>query len=106
MNRLPKGGARLLQVGGAKVLPGVTFTAKILLDVDLYLEDDPLPAERLASHLPETATSQEVRDFDMQLPLVRGVFPRPYGITTLPHRDITMEAVPGEFKGNQMCACG
>ena len=31
-------GARLFQVGGAKVLPGVTFTAKTVLDVVTYLE--------------------------------------------------------------------
>jgi hypothetical protein len=34
----PEGGARLAQVGGAKVLPGVTFTAKTVLDVCVYLE--------------------------------------------------------------------
>ena len=28
--------------------------------------------------------------------LRRGVFPRPYSITRLPHRDITMQNVPGE----------
>jgi len=32
----------------------------------------------------------------MQLPLVRGVFPRPYAITSLPFRDITMQNVEGE----------
>ena len=32
-------GARLLQIGGANVLPGVTFTAKTVLDVCTYLED-------------------------------------------------------------------
>ena len=96
VSSLPKGGARLLQVGGAKVLPGVTFTAKILLDVNLYLEDDPLPPNMQASHLPETASSKQVRDYDLKLPLVRGVFPRPYGITSLPHRDITMQNVEGE----------
>ena len=37
------GGARLAQIGGAKVLPGVTFTAKTVLDVNVYLEDGPIP---------------------------------------------------------------
>jgi len=90
------GGARLEQVGGAKVLPGVTFTAKVALDVNLYLEENPLPADMQASHLPETAASSAVRAYDMQLPLVRGVFPRPYAITSLPFRDITMQNVEGE----------
>ena len=90
------GGARLEQVGGAKVLPGVTFTAKVALDVNLYLEENPLPADMQASHLPETAASSAVRAYDKQLPLVRGVFPRPYAITSLPFRDITMQNVEGE----------
>jgi len=38
VSRNPRG-ARLLQVGGAKVLPGVTFTAKTVLDIVTYLED-------------------------------------------------------------------
>lgn len=36
--RTPEGGARLAQVGGAKVLPGITFTAKTVLDVCVYKE--------------------------------------------------------------------
>ena len=36
--RTAEGGARLAQVGGAKVLPGVTFTAKTVLDVNVYKE--------------------------------------------------------------------
>ena len=41
--RTPDGGARLKQVGGARVLPGVTFTAKTVLDVRVYREDSPMP---------------------------------------------------------------
>ena len=93
---LPNGGARLAQVGGAKVLPGVTFTAKIVLDVNLYLEKSPLPQSMQASQLSATATSSDVRAYDKMLPLVRGVFPRPYALTRLPFRDITMQNVEGE----------
>jgi hypothetical protein len=46
-------------------------------------------------------TSAEVRARDAQLPLRRGVFPRPFAITSLPIRDISMQSVegePGDFK--------
>eukprot|EP01041_Mallomonas_annulata_P010885 gene10885-22728_t len=75
-------GARLSQVGGAKVLPGVTFTAKTVLDVVTYMEGVP---EHMTAHYVSTAT-----------PLKRGLFPRPYSETKLPHRDITMQNVLGE----------
>lgn len=89
-------GARLSQVGGAKVLPGVTFTAKTVLDVVTYTEDFPIPVNMTADHLANDASDEEVRQFDKNLPLVRGVFPRPYAITRLPCRDITMQNVLGE----------
>ncbi len=99
LTRTRKGGARLAQVGGAKVLPGVTFTAKTVLDVEVYLEDNPIPDELTADHLPDapssTSSSQVMRDFDKLLPVQRGVFPRPYAITQLKHRDITMQNVEG-----------
>ena len=96
VERTPDGGARLAQVGGAKVLPGVTFTAKTILDVRVYREDNPLPDSMLAEHLPDNAPSKAVREYDMALPLRRGIFPRPFSYTTLPHRDITMQNVVGE----------
>ena len=37
LSRTSSGGARLAQVGGAKVFPGLTFTAKTVLDVEVYL---------------------------------------------------------------------
>ena len=40
--------------------------------------------------------SDEVRAFDAALPLVRDVFPRPYAISSLPMRDISMQSVLGE----------
>jgi len=94
--RTENGGARLSQVGGAKVLPGVTFTAKTVLDVCVYLEENPLPASMSADHLQNEASDKAVRAFDKTLPLTRNIFPRPYAITSLPHRDITMQNVLGE----------
>lgn len=84
LQRYSDGGARLLQVGGAKVLPGVTFKAKTVLDVRLYTETKPIPESMFQPH---SSTAQ---------PLARGVFPRPYALTLLPHRDITMQNVPNE----------
>ena len=89
-------GSRLLQVGGAKVLPGVTFTATTVLDVRTYEEDNPLPENMIADHLADTASSADVNAFSRKLPLARNIFPRPFAITTLPHRDITMQNVDGE----------
>lgn len=94
------GGAILEQVGGAKVLPGVTFKAKTVLDVCTYKEGNPIPDEWTADHLPDApgigAGDAEVRAYDKRLPLQRGIFPRPYAITQLPHRDITMQNLLGE----------
>jgi hypothetical protein len=78
------------------VLPGVTFTAKTILDVVTYLEDSPIPANMTAIHLSDDASDMDVRNFDKQLPLKRGVFPRPFAISSLPCRDITMQNVVGE----------
>ena len=57
----------------------MTFTAKTVLDVEVYLEDSPIPDEFTADHLPNApgsaSTSKEMRDFDKLLPLQRGVPP-------------------------------
>mmetsp|Transcript_8333 Transcript_8333/g.8305 ORF Transcript_8333/g.8305 Transcript_8333/m.8305 type:complete len:388 (+) Transcript_8333:299-1462(+) len=90
------GGARLSQVGGAKVLPGVTFTAKMVLDVNIYKEDTPMPDTMLAVSTPDLILSEDVRAYGKNLPLKRGVFPRPYSLTAYPCRDITMQNVVGE----------
>jgi hypothetical protein len=82
MSRTASGGARLLQIGGAKVLPGVTFTAKTVLDVNIYTEDNPIPSDMISNFIDE-----ETIDVD-SIPLRRGTFPQPYAITQLPHRGI------------------
>jgi len=89
------GGARLRQVGAAKLAPMVTFTAKTILDVRTYL--DGLPAEMEQEHLAGgDSTDSDVREAGMGLPLTWDLFPRPYCIGSLPHRDITMQGVQGE----------
>jgi Polyketide cyclase / dehydrase and lipid transport len=55
-----------------------------------------MPDDMLAESTANGASSADVRAFGKALPLQRGVFPRPYSLTRLPHRDITMQNVPGE----------
>ena len=98
-------GARLEQVGGAKLAPGVVFKATTTLDVKEYMKG--LPAEMEADHLQDDAESSDgegskkvmdskaLRKYGEALPLTRDVFPRPYLISALPYRDITMQGVPG-----------
>lgn len=56
-----------------------------MLDVQLYREDTPMPEEMFACLV----------DSD-KCALQRDIFPRPYALTTQPHRDITMQNVQGE----------
>ena len=108
---LRENGARLEQVGGATLAPGITFTAKTTLDVTEYL--DGLPSKMEADHLAPVdadvagtdgadatakdakADAKAVRRYGAGLPLTKDIFPRPYIISSLPHRDITMQGVPG-----------
>lgn len=85
VDRFDCGGARLSQVGAAKIAPMVSFRAATTLDVRLYPSG--LPAEMEEEHLEDDAAEA--------LPLVEGIFPRPYSISALPHRDISMQAVGG-----------
>ena len=103
-------GGRMKQVGAAKLLPGVSFKAALTLDVRAWPDgmpasmtaatsaDDPLVDAASSAPLPSSA---EVRARDAKLPLRRGVFPRPYAVTKLPIRDISMQSVegaPGDFR--------
>mmetsp|Transcript_34727 Transcript_34727/g.63429 ORF Transcript_34727/g.63429 Transcript_34727/m.63429 type:complete len:404 (+) Transcript_34727:82-1293(+) len=94
--RTDDGGARLSQVGGAKVLPGVTFKAKTVLDVRPYDEEHPMPPTMMLENLPLETSDEQEREYFRSVPLCRDVFPRPYAYSSLPHRDITMQNVPGE----------
>jgi DNA-binding transcriptional MerR regulator len=86
LSRDESGGARLLQIGGAKVLPGITFKARTVLDVKLHPEDNPLTDTQL--HPINVARET--------LPLRRDIFPRPFADTSERHRDITMQNVQNE----------
>eukprot|EP00747_Dinoflagellata_sp_TGD_P020607 gnl/TRDRNA2_/TRDRNA2_127931_c0_seq2.p1 gnl/TRDRNA2_/TRDRNA2_127931_c0~~gnl/TRDRNA2_/TRDRNA2_127931_c0_seq2.p1 ORF type:complete len:350 (+),score=37.13 gnl/TRDRNA2_/TRDRNA2_127931_c0_seq2:116-1165(+) len=91
LQRYADGGARIAQTGGCSVLPGVSFTANMVLDVHPYREERPIPNSKLAA--PHSRRQ-----------LIRGIFPQPYASTSLPHRDITMENVPhfpGDFEHYQ-----
>ena len=93
------GGARLRQVGAAQLAPGIRFCATSTLDVRVYPAG--LPAQMEADHLEssrggaQSTDSAAVREFGSTLPLTRDVFPRPYCISSLPHRDVTMADVAG-----------
>jgi hypothetical protein len=86
LERYNDGGAKLRQVGGTTVFPGVQFTAELCLDIRVYFEDNPLPDEMLSKPSFLTSTVS---------PLQRGVFPQPFAISKLPHRDITMQNIEG-----------
>jgi hypothetical protein len=73
------------------------FVSLVILTAFLCgLKDNPMPDDMLAESTANGASSADVRAFGKALPLQRGVFPRPYSLTRLPHRDITMQNVPGE----------
>ena len=84
-------GARLKQLGGATLAPGITFTASTTLDVVEYPQG--LPAEMEADHLMEdveeeggmpSSDSAALRKHGEALPLMANIFPRPYIISKLP----------------------
>ena len=60
------------------------------------MQDNPLSDAMLAESSADGTSSADVRAVGKALPLQRGVFPRPYSLTRLPHRDITMQNVLGE----------
>jgi len=89
--QLTKKGARLSQIGGAKVF-GIDFSARTTLDVREWPQG--LPD---FMHEPEYT----IKVSPEELPLTRHVFPRPFCIGGLPSRDITMQSIKddgGEFR--------
>ena len=74
-------------MGAARITPLFTFRATTTLDVREW--PDGLPSALEADHLTGAASARP-------LGLVRGVFPRPYAISSLARRDITMQGVEGE----------
>eukprot|EP00929_Paragymnodinium_shiwhaense_P094850 TRINITY_DN55673_c0_g1_i1.p1 TRINITY_DN55673_c0_g1~~TRINITY_DN55673_c0_g1_i1.p1 ORF type:complete len:1163 (+),score=194.39 TRINITY_DN55673_c0_g1_i1:109-3597(+) len=101
---LPKGGARLWQIGKAswKIMGrSFFFQAGTTLDVKLYPEGMSEAGVECAGKLIDASTvnsDKKVRDHGKRLGMVRDVFPRPFSIQDpgVPVSDITMQNVVGE----------
>ena len=77
------------------MLPGITFTAKTVLDVTVYPENEPLPESMWAASPTVGSERTDVGEFYRNEPLQRGKFPRP-GPPISPsqiRRDITMQVL-------------
>jgi len=92
-------GAVLKQVGGAKVV-GINFSARTTLEVREW----PLGMPDFAHFEKEVyegkSRSTRVRESKGR-ELIRYVFPRPFALSSLPHKDISMQSVvndDGEFR--------
>lgn len=92
-------GAVLKQVGGAKVA-GINFSARTTLEVrewpegmpDYYHHEDEVYLGKSRSDRAYEGSTRE---------LERYVFPRPFALSSLPHKDISMQSVEnddGEFR--------
>lgn len=93
------GGARLWQVGQAKwTVLSKDFYFKACTTLDVHLWPDGLPSDMTAGQQICASTSAEAREYDRTLPLVRGIYPRPFSISDqgVPVRDITMQNVLDE----------
>ncbi|CAJ1342495.1 unnamed protein product [Effrenium voratum] len=96
IRRFEEGGARLWQVGQAKwSVLGKDFFFRACTTLDVRLHPEGLPNEMSAGRSMCASSSEECRDYDRTLPLVRDVFPRPFSISVegVPVRDITMQNV-------------
>lgn len=89
-------GAILRQVGGAKVA-GINFSARTTLEVREW----PGGMPDFIGVVDGTMRSQQLLRESSARKLKRYVFPRPFALSSLPHRDISMQSVPeddGEFR--------
>lgn len=89
-------GAILRQVGGAKVA-GINFSARTTLEVREW----PGGMPDFVGVVDGTMRSQQLLHESSGRKLKRYVFPRPFALSSLPHRDISMQSVPdddGEFR--------
>jgi len=89
-------GAILRQVGGAKVA-GINFSARTTLEVREW----PSGMPDFIGVVDGTMRSQQLLRESSGRKLKRYVFPRPFALSSLPHRDISMQSVPdddGEFR--------
>lgn len=94
--RTEDGGARLDQVGEAKVLPGIKFQARAVLDVVPYDEQNPIPINMLMDSIFPDRVDQQEKEYFRNVSLCRDVFPCPDAYQELPYRDLTMQNVPGQ----------
>jgi len=92
-------GAKLRQVGSAKVV-GINFSAKTTLEVREWPEGMPDFAHFDEEVYDGKSRNKRVRE-DRKVKLERYRFPRPFALTKLRHRDISMQSVEdddGEFR--------
>ncbi|KAL7532969.1 hypothetical protein ACHAXR_004959 [Thalassiosira sp. AJA248-18] len=92
-------GAVLKQVGGAKVV-GINFSARTTLEVREWPGGMPDFAHIEDEIYDGKSRSARVRE-SRKRELMRYVFPRPFALSTLPHKDISMQSVEeddGEFR--------
>ena len=92
-------GAQIRQIGAAQVLPGVSFKAKMIVDVGEVIGGlDPANIRR-GELLDTNEDEEELRHAERRERLERGVFPRPWATATSDPaltRDITMVSAVGE----------
>lgn len=97
-------GCRMTQVGAAELVPGISFRARCTLDVQEFPSGIPAELVEGGSEGLEDPTMDPVAATDIakskaSQPLRRGIFPRPYAISHLQHRDLSMQSAEG-FRGD------
>lgn len=92
-------GAKLRQVGGAKVA-GIRFSARTTLEVREWPEGLPDFAHFNDEYWQGKSRKERAKEYT-NTPLTRYRFPRPFAVSKLPTRDISMQSVEnddGEFR--------
>ena len=89
----------LVAVGGAKVA-GLQFSARTTLEVREFPFGLPDYAHFNDEYWEGKSRKERAKDYT-RTPLTRYRFPRPFVVSELPHRDISMQSIPdddGEFR--------
>lgn len=92
-------GAKLRQIGGAKVA-GIQFSARTTLEVREWPHGLPDFAHFNDEYWDGKSRKERMIQYS-QTPLTRYKFPRPFALSTLPTRDISMQSIErddGEFR--------
>ena len=92
-------GAKLRQIGGAKVA-GIQFSARTTLEVREWPNGLPDYAHFNDEYWGGKSRKERMIQYS-QTPLTRYKFPRPFALSTLPTRDISMQSIErdsGEFR--------